>query len=99
MFARRGPGVVGVAARTAVVAGTATAVSGRVARRQQSKYAAQDAAYTQQQAAAVEQGLGEQAAEAQPDYTAELEQLAQLKAQGILTEEEFQAKKKQILGI
>lgn len=99
MFARRGPGVVGVAARTAVVAGTATAVSGRVARRQQTKYAEQDAAYMQQQAAAMEQGIDQQAAEAAPDYTAELEQLAQLKAQGILTEEEFQAKKKQILGI
>jgi putative oligomerization/nucleic acid binding protein len=36
---------------------------------------------------------------AQPDYTAELEQLARLKEQGILTEEEFTAKKKQILGI
>ncbi|HSG14521.1 MAG TPA: SHOCT domain-containing protein [Gaiellaceae bacterium] len=99
MFARRGPGIVGVAARTAVVAGTATAVSGRVARRQQEKYAQQDAASMQQQAAAMEQGIGQQAAAAPPDYTAELEQLAQLKAQGILTEEEFQAKKKQILGI
>ena len=39
------------------------------------------------------------AAPAEPDYAAELEQLAQLKNQGILTEEEFQAKKKQILGI
>ena len=39
------------------------------------------------------------AAPAAPDYAAELEQLAQLKAQGILTEEEFEAKKKQILGI
>jgi hypothetical protein len=38
-------------------------------------------------------------APAQPDYTAELEQLARLKEQGILTEEEFAAKKKQILGI
>jgi hypothetical protein len=97
MFARRGPGVVGMAARTAVVAGTATAVSGRVARRQQTKYAQQDAQYVQQQAAAAEQGMEQAAVE--PDYTAELEQLAQLKAQGILTEEEFQAKKKQILGI
>lgn len=44
---------------------------------------------------------GEQAASvpAQADYTAELEQLAQLKEQGILTEEEFTAKKDQILGI
>jgi hypothetical protein len=39
------------------------------------------------------------AAPAEADYTAELEQLAQLKNQGILTEEEFDAKKKQILGI
>jgi hypothetical protein len=39
------------------------------------------------------------AAPAAPDYTAELNQLAQLKAQGILTDEEFEAKKKQILGI
>lgn len=107
MFARRGPGLVGMAARTAVVAGTATAVSGRVARRQQRKYADQDAAYTEQQAAAagagLEQGYAPQAAApaapAEADYMAELEQLAQLKAQGILTDEEFEAKKKQILGI
>jgi hypothetical protein len=39
------------------------------------------------------------AAPATPDYAAELQQLAQLKEQGILTEEEFEAKKKQILGI
>ena len=36
---------------------------------------------------------------AQPDYVAELEQLAKLKEQGIITEEEFEAKKKQTLGI
>jgi hypothetical protein len=90
-----------MAARTAVVAGTATAVSGRVARRQQSKYADQDAQYAGQQAAAIEQGFeqGAGGAPAEPDYTAELQQLAQLKTQGIITEEEFQAKKKQILGI
>ncbi len=39
------------------------------------------------------------AAPAAPDYAAELAQLAQLKDQGIITEEEFEAKKKQILGI
>jgi hypothetical protein len=107
MFARRGPGLVGMAARTAVVAGTATAVSGRVARRQQRKYAEQDAQYTYQQAAAAEAGMEQQAyqqapppaAQPEPEYMAGLEQLAQLKAQGILSEEEFQAKKKQILGI
>ena len=96
MFRRRG-GLVRAAATTAVVAGTA----GAVRHRQDQKYAAQDqAAYDQQMAA--QQAAAAPAAYAaptQPDYTAELEQLAQLKAQGILTEEEFQAKKKQILGI
>jgi hypothetical protein len=52
--------------------------------------AAQQAAVAQQQAAA---------APAMPDYAAELQQLAQLRSQGILTDEEFEAKKKQILGI
>jgi hypothetical protein len=86
--------LVGVAARTAVFAGTATAVSGRVARRQQRRFAEQD----QQQAYEAEQSYAAQAP-AEPDYAAELEQLAQLKNQGIISEDEFEAKKKQILGI
>jgi predicted Zn-dependent peptidase len=90
MMRRRGPGLVGVAARTAVVAGTATAASGRVARRQQDKYAAQE-----QQAAAAAPVPDA----APPEYVEELEQLAQLREQGILSEEEFEAKKKQILGL
>jgi hypothetical protein len=94
MMRRRGPGLVGAAARTAVVAGTATAVSGRVARRQQNKYAAQDQQAYEQQAPAPAP-----AAAAEPDYMAELEQLAQLRDQGILTPDEFEAKKKQILGV
>lgn len=85
---RRGPGLVGMAARTAVVAGTA----GRVQRRQQQKFAAQDAAAQPAAAQAA-------AAPAETDYTEELAQLAKLKEQGILTDEEFEAKKKQILGI
>ena len=97
MIGRRGPGLVRMAASTAVIAGTA----GAVRHRQEQKYAAQDqAAYDQQMAA--QQAAAAQAAPAAPaapDYAAELEQLAQLKAQGILTEEEFEAKKKQILGI
>jgi hypothetical protein len=88
---RRGPGLVRAAATTAVVAGTA----GAVRHRQEQKYAAQAEAAYQEQAAAAPAA----AAPVGPDYTAELEQLAQLKAQGILTEEEFEAKKKQILGI
>jgi Short C-terminal domain len=91
MMRRRG-GLVRAAATTAVVAGTA----GAVRHRQDQKYAAQDqAAYDEQMAAQ----QAAPAAPAAPDYAAELEQLAQLKAQGILTEEEFEAKKKQILGI
>lgn len=96
-FIRRGPGIVGMAARTAVVAGTATAVSGRVGRRQQQKYAEQDAQYVETQAAAAEQGA--EGAQPAADYAAQLEELAKLKSEGILTEEEFEAKKKQILGI
>jgi hypothetical protein len=89
-----------MAARTAVVAGTATAVSGRVQRRQQRRYAEQDAQYVEQVYDPEVVAVAPSAAPAEaPDYAAELEQLAQLKAQGILTEEEFEAKKKQILGI
>jgi membrane protease subunit (stomatin/prohibitin family) len=98
MFARRGPGLVRAAATTAVVAGTA----GAVRHRQDPKYARQDQeAYEQQmyqqQMAAQQQAAA--AAPAEPDYAAELEKLAQLKNQGIITEEEFEAKKRQILGL
>ncbi len=95
MMRRRG-GLVRAAATTAVVAGTA----GAVRHRQDQKYAAQDQAQYDEQMAAQQQHAAPAPAEpAQPDYAAELEQLAQLKDQGILTEEEFEAKKKQILGI
>jgi hypothetical protein len=93
---RRGPGLIGAAARTAVVAGTATAVSGRVARRQHERWAADEAGAYEQQAAppaAAPPPAGE------PSYMAELEQLAQLRDQRILTPEEFEAKKAQILGL
>ena len=93
MMRRRGPGLVGMAARTAVVAGTATAVSGRVARRQQNKWEQQQEA---EQAAAAAAPAPDAAP---PEYMEELEQLAQLRDQGILTPEEFDAKKKQILGL
>jgi hypothetical protein len=97
MFGRRGPGLVRAAATTAVVAGTA----GAVRHRQDQKYAAQDqAAYDQQMAAQQAAAApAAPAAPAEPDYMAELEKLAQLKAQGIISEEEFEAKKKQLLGI
>jgi hypothetical protein len=79
-------------ARTAVVAGTATAVSNRVSRRQAERWSEQDA-YAQPQYA-------EPAPAAAPaaDPVDQLKQLAQLKEQGILTEEEFAAQKAKILG-
>jgi hypothetical protein len=83
-----------MAAGTAVIAGTA----GAVRHHQDQKYAAQDQAEYDQQMAA-QYAAQQAAAPAAPDYAAELNQLAQLKAQGILTDEEFEAKKKQILGI
>jgi Short C-terminal domain len=97
---RRGPGLIGTAARTAVFAGTATAVSGRVQRRQRQRWAEEDSAAYDQQQAAYQQAPPPAAAPAEePDYMAELQQLAQLRDQGILTPEEFEAKKKQLLGI
>jgi hypothetical protein len=103
MMRRRGPGIARGIARTAVVAGTASVVAGGVRHHQDEKWAKQSqAAYTEQQAALAAQTQAEAMAApqaAEPDYMAELESLAQLKAQGILTEEEFQAKKKQLLGI
>ena len=89
-------GLVRMAARTAVVAGTATAVSGRVHRRQAAKWEAQDdQAFAQQQAAAAAAPPPPQA----DDATAQLQNLANLHAQGVLTDEEFAASKAKILGI
>jgi hypothetical protein len=79
-----------MAARTAVVAGTATAVSGRVQRRQAARYEQEDAQQYQQQAPP---------AEPEDDGTAKLQDLARLHAEGVLTDEEFAAAKAKILGI
>jgi hypothetical protein len=88
-----------MAARTAVVAGTATAVSGRVARRQANRYADQDAQYTQQQTAAAMQGVDQAAAApAADDPFEQIEKLSQLHESGALTDEEFAAAKAKILG-
>ena len=81
-------GLLRMAARTAVVAGTATAVSGRVARRQAARY--------DQQAAPQ---YAQEAPEAEDDATAQLQNLAALHTQGVLTDEEFAAAKAKILGI
>ncbi len=84
------PGLLRGVARTAVVAGTATAVSNNVSRRQSARYAQQDA--PQQEAYAPQPAP-------QEDVYVELQKLGQLKADGILTQEEFDAKKHQLLGL
>lgn len=86
--------------RTAVIAGTATAVGGRVARHQNQKYAEQDQqAYEQQQpAAAPPPAAAAPAAGPSDEAINKLKELAQLKDQGILTQEEFDAQKAKILA-
>ena len=108
------PGLLRGVARTAVVAGTASAVAGRVQRRQASKFAEQDAQTAAQRNAAYEQQMAPppqaaapqtpplQAAQAAPasteDMVSQLKSLAELKDQGILTDEEFAAQKAKILN-
>jgi hypothetical protein len=91
------PGLLRGMARTAVVAGTATAVSGRVRRRQEQRWAEQEAPQYEQQPAAPA------AAPAQPaagggSLIEQLKQLGELKEQGILTEEEFSTQKAKLLA-
>jgi hypothetical protein len=108
------PGLIGMAARTAVVAGTATAVAGGVSahqqRKQEEQYEQQQYESQQQQAqmqAAAQQAVAQpQPAAAAPapagggnDTVAELERLAGLRQQGILTDEEFAAAKQKLLGL
>ncbi len=95
---RRRP-VLRTVARTAVVAGTASVVAGQVNRHQQNKYAQQDqAAYDQQQAAAAPPPAPAPAAAPAVDPIERIKELAQLKDQGILTEEEFAAQKAKLLA-
>ena len=121
MMRRMGrPGLVGTMARTAVVAGTATAVAGGVSRHQQGKQqeaatetAAQQAAFDSQQQIADMQAQmnamqAQQASVAPvpaaaaptvaPDLMTELSKLADLKAAGVLTDEEFAAAKAKLLA-
>lgn len=92
------PGLVGTMARTAVVAGTATAVSGGVARRQQAKAQQAADAQTNQEQEAAPAPAPVPAAAPEQDTITQLKELAALKDQGILTEEEFAAQKAKILG-
>lgn len=82
--------------RTAVIAGTASAVAGRVNRRQQQKYSEQEA--QAQQGAAPPPAPAAAAAPSSDELINKLKELAELKNQGILTEEEFDAQKAKILA-
>jgi len=93
------PGLLRGMARTAVVAGTATAVSNRVSRRQASRWADQDAqAYPPQQDYYAEPPQAPPPAPAADNRMDQLKELASLKDQGVLTEEEFAAEKAKILA-
>lgn len=99
------PGLIGMAARTAVVAGTATAVSGNVARRQQSraeeKYEQHEYEVQQEaaaMAAAAPAPIPAVSAAPAPDVVVQLQQLADLKAQGVLSDAEFESAKAKLLS-
>lgn len=102
------PGLLRTMGRTAVIAGTATTVSNRVSRRQANKWAAQEQQQApQQQSASPPQEYAQpapppaapEAAEMSMDEKiAQLQKFAELKDQGILTEEEFAAQKAKLLS-
>ncbi len=106
-------GLIGGMARTAVVAGTATAVSNRVSRRQAGRWAAQDQQQYEHEQYQQQQQQQQYAPPPPPppppapaapassgtdDMIAQLEKLGQLKAAGILTDAEFEAQKAKLLA-
>ena len=96
---RRGPGLFGVMARTAVVAGTATAVSGSIRERQMEGAQAKQAAAQQQAAAsAPAPAPAADSGAMTSEMITQLKQLAELHTQGILTDDEFAAQKAKLLG-
>ncbi len=106
MMRRRPGGVVRRVGRVAVVAGTATAVSGGISRRQTNKRldqqeqdaATQQAAYNQGRADSQATQAPPPAAPAGADMNTQLQQLGQLHEQGVLTDAEFGAQKAKLLG-
>lgn len=103
------PGLVGTMARTAVIAGTATAVSGSIQQKQQAGAAQAQAAAEQEAAQAAQAAPPPPPAPAAPqdappaagsgDLMDQLERLANLKTSGLLSDEEFSAAKAQLLGM
>ncbi|WP_411700823.1 SHOCT domain-containing protein [Conyzicola sp.] len=105
LFRRFGrPGLLGLAARTAVVAGTAGAVSGGMARHQRDRaneQAEQEQYAAQQQQAQIDAAANaavQNSAAAAPDLTGELERLAALHSQGVLSDGEFAVAKTKLLS-
>jgi hypothetical protein len=92
------PGLLRGVARTAAIAGTASAVGGRVRHRQDQKWAQQEAAQQPQEAAPPAPAPAAAPAGGESSMIDQLKQLGELKAQGILTEEEFSAQKAKLLG-
>jgi putative oligomerization/nucleic acid binding protein len=90
------PGLLRGVARTAVVAGTATAVSNRVSRRQAERWQRQE--YYDEPAPAYQEPPPPPPAAPAPDPIEQLQRLAALKDQGVLTDEEFTAQKAKLLG-
>ena len=91
------------AVKTAVISGTASAVHGRVDRRQAEHFAERDQQIAATRGAGFQQGAQQAAAASAPppparDTAAQLRDLAELKQQGILTDEEFASQKAKILG-
>jgi hypothetical protein len=92
------PGLIRGVARTAVVAGTATAVSNRVSRRQANRWAQQDQPQEEQGYAEPEPQAAPPPAAPAPDPIEQLQQLADLHDRGVLTDEEFAVQKSKILS-
>ena len=88
------PGLIRGVARTAVIAGTATAVSNRVSRRQANRWAQQGGYYEDEPAQQAPPAAGSTT----DDTIARLKELAELKAAGVLTDAEFDAQKAKILA-
>ncbi|MGP4007616.1 SHOCT domain-containing protein [Streptomyces sp. 4N124] len=94
------PGLLRGIARTAAVAGTATAVSNRVTRRQQGRWAAQQG-YQEPQSQPVYSAQPQQSAAPADDMGSmldQLKQLGELKSQGVITEAEFEEQKRRLLA-
>ncbi|MAT60457.1 MAG: hypothetical protein CMH41_02180 [Micrococcales bacterium] len=93
------PRLIRAATRTAVVAGTATAVSGRVARRQNDKWSQQQAEQQAQQAAPAPQAAPPAPAPSSADdQIAQLKRLEELKTAGVISEAEYESQRKKVLG-